>query len=437
MIVNSRVKCGGEVGRRVGNDGNEEAATIGDDENGNKRREWRLKAMDDVVLVEGVRTAIGRFGGALKEKSASDLAAATIREVLRRTGVPHELVGDVIMGCVGQIGEDAYIARASAFKAGLPKETPAFAVNRLCASGLQSIVSAGHAVRLGEAQVVIAGGTESMSNYPYYVRTARWGRRLGHDTLEDALLTMLTDPFKRYHMGVTAENVAEKWGVSRRRQDEVAHESQMRMARAMREGLFDSQIVPVAVRAGEEERMVAVDEHPRPDTTLERLAEMKPVFKEGGTVTAGNASGINDGAAAVLVTSGKKAAELGLKPRLVLKGAAAAGVEPEYMGIGPVPAVRKVLDKLGLTLDDIDLIELNEAFAAQAEAVVRDLGLDWERVNVNGGAIAHGHPVGATGAILTVKLMYEMERRRAKYGMVTLCIGGGQGMAVVFENPNA
>lgn len=392
--------------------------------------------LSEVVLVEGVRTAIGRFGGSLKDVPASDLAAAAIREVLRRTNVPHKLIGDVIMGCVGQVAEDAYIARTSALKAGLPKETPAFAVNRLCASGLQSIVSAGQLIRLGEAEAVIAGGTESMSNAPYFVRTARWGRRLGHDVLEDGLLTMLNDPFKKYHMGVTAENVAEKWGISRERQDEVALESQMRMARAMDAGLFDGQIVPLTVKEGRNERDFAVDEHPRPDTTMEKLAAMKPVFKEGGTVTAGNASGINDGAAAVLVMSRQKAEELGLKPRLVLKGAAAAGVEPEYMGIGPVPAVHKVLTKVGLTLDDIDLIELNEAFAAQAEAVVQDLNLDWERVNVNGGAIAHGHPVGATGAILTVKLMYEMERRGAKYGLVTLCIGGGQGLALVFENPN-
>jgi len=393
--------------------------------------------LGEVVLVEGVRTAIGRFGGSLRDLAASDLGAAVIREVLERTQVPHEVIGDVIFGCVGQVAEDAYIARTSAIKAGLPKETPAYAVNRLCSSGLQSIVSAGHLIRLGEADAVIAGGTESMSNAPYFLRKARWGYRMGHDALEDGLLTMLNDPFKKYHMGVTAENVAEKWGISRQRQDEVAYQSQMRMARAMENGYFDGQIVPVAVRDKREERVFDKDEHPRPDTTLERLAQMKPVFKEGGTVTAGNASGINDGAAAVLVMSEEKARELGLKPRLVLRAAAAAGVDPEYMGIGPVPAVRKALAKAGLTLDDIDLIELNEAFAAQAEAVVRDLDMDWERVNVNGGAIAHGHPVGATGAILTVKLMYEMERRRAKYGMVTLCIGGGQGLAVIFENPNA
>lgn len=400
-------------------------------------RGWELKVLGEVVLVEGVRTAIGRFGGSLRDLAASDLGAAVIREVLERTQVPHEVIGDVIFGCVGQVAEDAYIARTSAIKAGLPKETPAYAVNRLCSSGLQSIVSAGHLIRLGEADAVIAGGTESMSNAPYFLRKARWGYRMGHDAFEDGLLTMLNDPFKKYHMGVTAENVAEKWGISRQRQDEVAYQSQMRMARAMENGYFDGQIVPVAVRDKREERVFDKDEHPRPDTTLERLAQMKPVFKEGGTVTAGNASGINDGAAAVLVMSEEKAGELGLKPRLVLRAAAAAGVDPEYMGIGPVPAVRKALAKAGLTLDDIDLIELNEAFAAQAEAVVRDLDMDWERVNVNGGAIAHGHPVGATGAILTVKLMYEMERRRAKYGMVTLCIGGGQGLAVIFENPNA
>ncbi|HEY8418157.1 MAG TPA: thiolase family protein, partial [Limnochordales bacterium] len=238
-------------------------------------------------------------------------------------------------------------------------------------------------------------------------------------------------------MGVTAENVAERWGIDRATQDQVALRSQQRMAAAMAAGLFKDQIVPVTVKERKGERVVDTDEHPRPDTTLEQLAALKPAFKEGGTVTAGNASGINDGAAAVMVMSADKARALGLAPKLVLRGAAAAGVEPEYMGIGPVPAVRKVLRKLGLSLDDIDLIELNEAFAAQAEAVVRDLGLDWERVNVNGGAIAHGHPVGATGAILTVKLMYEMARRGARYGLVTMCIGGGQGLAAVFENPAA
>ncbi|MFO7312191.1 MAG: thiolase family protein [Bacillota bacterium] len=391
----------------------------------------------DVVLVEGVRTAIGRFGGALSPLSASDLGAAVIREVLRRTNLEPSQVDEVIMGCVGQVAEDAYIARTSAIKAGLPKEVPAYAVNRLCSSGLQSIVSAGQAIRLGEAEVVVAGGVESMSNFPYFLRQARFGYRMGHGTLEDGLIVTLSDPFRRYHMGITAENVAERWGIDRATQDQVALRSQRRMAAAMAAGLFRDQIVPVTVPDRKGERVVDTDEHPRPDTTLEQLAALKPAFKEGGTVTAGNSSGINDGAAAVLVMSSDKARALGLRPRLVLRAAAAAGVEPEYMGIGPVPAVRKALARAGLSLDDIDLIELNEAFAAQAEAVVRDLGLDWERVNVNGGAIAHGHPVGATGAILTVKLMYEMERRGARYGLVTMCIGGGQGLAAVFENPDA
>ncbi|HEY8496642.1 MAG TPA: thiolase family protein [Limnochordales bacterium] len=391
----------------------------------------------EVVLVDGVRTAIGRFGGALSPLSASDLGAAVIGEVLRRTGVSGADVDEVILGCVGQIAEDAYIARAAAIKAGVPKEVPAFTVNRLCSSGLQAIVSASHAIRLGEADVVVAGGVESMSNVPYYLRKARFGYRLGHDTLEDGLITMLSDPFRRYHMGVTAENVAERWGIDRATQDQVALRSQQRMAAAMAAGRFRDQIVPVTVPDRKGERVVDTDEHPRPDTTLEQLAALKPAFKEGGTVTAGNSSGINDGAAAVVVMSSDKARALGLKPRLVLRAAAAAGVEPEYMGIGPVPAVRKALARAGLSLDDIDLVELNEAFAAQAEAVVRDLGLDWERVNVNGGAIAHGHPVGATGAILTVKLMYEMQRRGARYGLVTMCIGGGQGLAAVFENPAA
>ncbi|OUM97048.1 MAG: acetyl-CoA acetyltransferase [Firmicutes bacterium ZCTH02-B6] len=391
----------------------------------------------DVVLVEGVRTAIGRFGGALSPLSASDLGAAVIREVLRRANLEPAQVDEVVIGCVGQVAEDAYIARTSSIKAGLPKEVPAYAVNRLCSSGLQSIVSAGQAIRLGEAEVVVAGGVESMSNFPYFVRQARFGYRMGHGTLEDGLIVTLSDPFRRYHMGVTAENVAERWGIDRTAQDQVALRSQQRMAEAMRAGLFRDQIVPVTVQDRKGERVVDTDEHPRPDTTLEQLASLKPSFKEGGTVTAGNSSGINDGAAAVVVMSSDKARTLGLRPRLVLRAAAAAGVEPEYMGIGPVPAVRKALARAGLTLSDIDLIELNEAFAAQAEAVVRDLGLDWDRVNVNGGAIAHGHPVGATGAILTVKLMYEMERRGARYGLVTMCIGGGQGLAAVFENPAA
>lgn len=393
--------------------------------------------MREVVIVEGVRTAIGRFGGSLKDKSASDLGAAVIGEVLKRTEVPHDVIGDVIFGCVGQIAEDAYVARASALKAGLPKEIPAYTVNRMCSSGLQSIVNGAQTIRLGEADAVIAGGTESMSNVPFYARNARWGQRLGHDTFQDGLLVMLSDPLQRIHMGITAENVSEKWDVSREVQDEVAVRSQQRMAEAMEAGYFKDQIVPLTVRIGREEKVFDTDEHPRPDVTPEGLAKMRPAFKEGGTVTAGNASGLNDGAAALLVMGADKADELGLKPRLVVRAWAAAGVDPAYMGIGPVPAVQKALERAGLNVDDIDLVELNEAFAAQAEAVVRDLGLSWDRVNVNGGAIAHGHPVGATGAILTVKIMHELERRGARYGLVTLCIGGGQGLAVIFENPKA
>lgn len=275
--------------------------------------------MDEVVIVEGVRTAIGRFGGSLKDKSASDLGAAVIGELLRRTEVPHEAIGDVIMGCVGQIAEDAYVARTSALKAGLPKEIPAYTVNRMCSSGLQSIVSAGHAIRLGEADAVIAGGTESMSNVPFYARNARWGQRLGHDTLEDGLLVMLSDPMGKYHMGMTAENVADKWDVSRQAQDEVAVRSQQRMAAAMEAGYFNDQIVPLTVRERREERVFDTDEHPRPDVSIEALAGMRAAFKDGGSVTAGNASGLNDGAAALLVMSGAKAAELGMKPRLTVK----------------------------------------------------------------------------------------------------------------------
>ena len=390
--------------------------------------------MERVVLLSGARTAIGGFGGSLAEIPAAQLGAAVARVALERSGVRPEQVDDVIFGCVGQVGSDAYIARAVSLGAGLPVEVPAYTVNRLCGSGLQSIGSGAEAIQSGRAEVVLAGGTESMSRLPYLVPDLRWGRRMGQAVMEDALTLTLTDPFNRYHMGVTAENLAAQYSISRQEQDELALLSQRRAGEAIRAGRFAEEIVPVEVPGKKGQATVfATDEHPRPDTPPERLASLKPAFKEGGTVTAGNASGINDGAAAVVLMSERRAKALGLRPRLELLGYAVAGVKPEIMGIGPVPAVRKVLERTGLGLDQIEVVELNEAFAAQALAVTKELGLVWSRVNPNGGAIALGHPVGATGAILTVKLMHDMERRGLSLGMVTLCIGGGQGIAAVFR----
>ncbi len=388
---------------------------------------------DDVVVVSATRTPIGRFGGALAEVPASDLAALAIRAAVERAGARPEDVEEVILGCVGQIGEDAYIARHAAIKAGLPIQTTAYTVNRLCGSGLQAVNSAAQAIQAGLATLVVAGGVENMSRAPYLVRKARFGYRLGDGVLEDTLTRMLSDPFTACHMGVTAENLVERYSVTRAEQDAFALESQRRALAAIAAGRFDSQIVPVPVPQGKGgTALFSRDEHPR-ETTLEKLAQLPPVFKEGGTVTAGNASGINDAAAAVVVASERRARELGLTPRLAIRAQAVAGVPPEIMGIGPAPAVRIALDRAGVRLGDVDVIELNEAFAGQALAVMRELDLDPERVNPNGGAVALGHPVGATGAILVAKLLAELERTRGRYGLVTLCIGGGQGIATLFE----
>ncbi|MDN5347058.1 MAG: acetyl-CoA C-acetyltransferase [Clostridia bacterium] len=391
--------------------------------------------MESVVIVSGVRTAIGTYGGSLKDVPASELGATVIKAAIERAGIDKKDIDDVIFGCVGQIGEDAYIARVCAVKAGLPVDVPAVTINRLCGSGLQAIASASLAIKAGDAQIIVAGGTESMSRVPYLVRSARWGYRMGHGVFEDGLITMLNDPFYNYHMGVTAENIAERFHITREEQDQFALQSHKKAARAIAEGKFKEQIIPIEIpqRKGEP-KIVDTDEHVRPDTTIESLAKLKPVFKKDGTVTAGNASGINDGAAAVVVMSESKANELKLKPQLRIVAAAAAGVPPEIMGTGPVPAVKKALAKAGMKLEDIDLIESNEAFAAQALYVQKELGFNEEIVNVNGGAIALGHPVGATGCILVVKLMYEMKYRGARYGLVTMCCGGGQGVAMIFEN---
>jgi len=389
--------------------------------------------MEEVVLVSGARSAIGRLGGAFQNFPASDLAAAVIKAAVERAGVKPEQVDQVILGCVGQVMEDGYIARHAAIKAGLPIEVPAYTVNRICGSGLEAINTAARWIECGDAEVVVAGGVENMTMMPYYVRSGRYGYRLGHGQLEDGIQHLLGDPFSKAHMGITAENLAEKFGVSREVQDEYALRSQQRAVAAIQAGRFKDEIVPIEVKVGRETKVIDTDEHPRADTTAEALAKLRTAFKEGGTVTAGNASGINDGAAAVVVTSRRKADELKLRPRLRLVARAEAGVEPSIMGSGPIPAVRKVMKKSGLGLDQMDVVELNEAFASVAAACSQELGLDLERTNPNGGAIALGHPVGATGAILAVKLMYELERRQGRYGLVSLCIGGGQGIATIFE----
>jgi acetyl-CoA C-acetyltransferase len=388
--------------------------------------------MEEVVLVSGCRTPIGRLGGAFEKVSASDLGAIVIREAVSRAGIEPGQVDQVIMGCVGQVMEDGYISRHAAVKAGIPIEVPALTVNRICGSGLEAINTAARWIECGDASIIVAGGTENMTMMPYYVRNGRNGYRLGHGQLEDGVIHLLSDPFSKEHMGITAENLAEKYEVSREEQDRVAVASQERALAAIESGRFKDEIVPVEVKAGKETKIIDTDEHPRA-TSMEALGKLRPAFKEGGAVTAGNASGINDGAAAVVVMSRSKADELGIKPKLRMVARAEAGVEPSLMGSGPIPAVRKALQKAGMDADQMDVIELNEAFASVAAACSTALGLDPEKTNPNGGAIALGHPIGASGAILTVKLMYELERQQGRYGLVSLCIGGGQGIATIFE----
>ncbi|MCI0849694.1 MAG: thiolase family protein [Chloroflexi bacterium] len=389
--------------------------------------------MEEVVLVSGCRTAIGRLGGAFENFPASDLAAVVLREAIKRAGIESDQVDQVILGCVGQVMEDGYISRHAAVKADIPISVPAYTVNRICGSGLEAINTAARWIQTGDADVIVAGGAENMTMMPYYIRNARSGYKLGHGELEDGVIHLLSDPFSKDHMGITAENLAAKFGITREEQDELSARSQQRAVAAIADGKFKDEIVPVEVKVGRETKMFDTDEHPRAGSTAEALAKLRPAFKKDGVVTAGNASGINDGAAAVVVMSRTKADELGVKPKLRLVARAEAGVEPAIMGSGPIPAVKKVLDKAGMTVDDMDVVELNEAFASVAVACSKALGLDDEKTNPNGGAIAMGHPVGATGAILTVKLMYEMERRQSRFGLVSLCIGGGQGIASIFE----
>ena len=394
--------------------------------------------MQDVVIVSGARTPVGRFGGAFKDILASDLGAVAIKAAVERAGIRPEDVDEVIMGNVLQADETGYTARRAMLKAGLPDHIPAMTVNRACSSGLEAINLAVQAIATGESEVVVAGGADSMSRVPYLMRGVRFeGPRMGDYSVTDGLTLGLSCPIYDYHMGVTAENVAERFEVSREAQDELAVSSHQRAVHAQEEGYFDGQIAPVSVpqRRGEP-LTVTRDEHPRADTTLEGLGKLRPVFKEGGTVTAGNSAGINDGAAAVVVMSRERAEAEGLTPRLRWVGRGVSGVDPSVMGIGPVPSTRKVLQKTGMAITDLDLVELNEAFAAQALYVMRELDMDQERTNVNGSGISLGHPVGATGAIMTVKLMEELARTDGQFGLVTMCVGGGQGVSTIFERLN-
>ena len=389
----------------------------------------------DIFIVSTARTAIGTFGGSLKDVPNTQLATTVVKAAIARAGIAADAVGHVVMGNVIPTDtKDAYLARVAAIDAGCPIETPAFNVNRLCGSGLQAIISAAQAIALGDCDVAIGGGSESMRRGPYFDQAARYGARMGDAKSIDYMLGILHDPWQKMHMGITAENVAERYGISRQMQDELAVLSQQRAAAAMAAGYFKEQITPVEIATRKGVVLFQEDEHVRASTTLETLAGMKPAFKkEGGTVTAGNASGINDGASAVVLATGERVAALGLKPLARLVGYAHAGVEPAYMGIGPVPATRKVLERTGLKLADIDVIEANEAFAAQACAVAQELGFDPAKVNPNGSGISLGHPVGATGAIITTKAIAELHRTGGRYALVTMCIGGGQGIAAIFE----
>jgi acetyl-CoA C-acetyltransferase len=393
-----------------------------------------MNTSQDLFVLSGVRTAIGKYGGGLAAVPPCDLAAAVVRESVSRAGVQPSEVGHCVFGNVIHTEpRDMYLGRVAAVNGGLPVESPAFTVNRLCGSGLQAIISAAQAIALGDAEVAVAGGAESMSRGQYWIPGLRWGQRMRDGTVIDAVVGALTDPFDGCHMGVTAENVAVDYDVSRDDQDEMAIESHRRAAAATAAGYFTEQILPIEVPAKKGTVTFATDEQVRPGVTPDDMAKLRPAFATDGTVTPGNASGINDAAAAVVLASGPFAEREGMAPlgRLVAYGH--AGVEPRIMGMGPVPAVRKVLDRAGLKLDDIDLFEVNEAFAAQALAVIRELGLPPEQTNPNGSGISLGHPIGATGAILVVKALYELRRTGGRYGLVTMCIGGGQGIAAVFE----
>jgi acetyl-CoA C-acetyltransferase len=391
--------------------------------------------MRDVVVVSAVRSAIGTFGGSLKDVPPTELGTTVVREALSRAQVNGADVGHVVFGhVVNTEPKDMYLSRVAAIQAGCSHETPAFNVNRLCGSGLQAIVSAAQAIQLGDCDIAIGGGAENMSRAPFASLNMRWGSRMGDTKMVDMMVGALHDPFQTIHMGVTAENIAKKWGITRDEQDALALESHLRAERATAQGRFTDQIVPVMLKTRKGDVAYTTDEHFRTGATAEDFSKLKPVFiKENGTVTAGNASGINDAAAAVVLMDAQVARQRGLTPMARLVAYAHAGVDPAYMGIGPVPATQKALAKTGLTVADLDVIEANEAFAAQACAVTRDLGLDPAKVNPNGSGISLGHPIGATGALITVKALHELHRIQGRYALVTMCIGGGQGIAAIFE----
>lgn len=390
--------------------------------------------MREAVIVSGVRTPVGSFGGSLKDISAIDLGAMTVREAVVRSGISPEQVDEVIIGQVGQIAENGFVARAVGLKAGLPETTTAYSVNRQCGSGLQAVAEAVMEIQTGFADIVVAGGTENVSQLPYYVKDARWGTRMGHKTFEDGVIDILTWPLGPYHNGVTAENVADTFSVSREEQDRYALESHRRAIEAIDTGVFKEEILPVELKDRKGNvNIFDTDEGPRRGLTLEKLQRLSPCFVEGGTVTAGNSSSLNDGAAAIVVMSRERAEGLGIKPLLTIKGYAVSGYDGALMGYAPKLSSAKLAEKLGLDLQKIDMIEINEAFASQVFAVFRDLKLDRNKVNIYGGGISVGHPIGATGCILTVKVMHELMRTEKKDAMISMCIGGGQGISMYFE----
>ena len=389
--------------------------------------------MKEVVIVSAVRTAIGTFGGTLKDVPATELGAIVIKEALNKAGVKPELVDEVIMGNVIQAGLGQSPARQAAVKAGVPVEVPAMTLNKVCGSGLRAVSLAAQIIKAGDADVVVAGGMENMSAAPFLLPNARWGMRMGDNKVVDSMIKDgLWESFNDYHMGITAENIAEQWNISREDQDKFAFDSQAKAAKAIEEGKFKDEIVPVVIKTKKGEIVFDTDEHPR-KTSLEKMATLRPAFKKDGTVTAGNASGINDAAAALVVMSAEKAKELGIKPLAKITSYGSKGLDPKIMGYGPFHATKLALEKANLTVEDLDLIEANEAFASQSLAVARDLKFDMSKVNVNGGAIALGHPVGASGARILVTLLHEMEKRDSKRGLATLCIGGGMGTAIIVE----
>lgn len=391
--------------------------------------------MREVVIVGAARTPIGSFGGSLSGLSAIDLGVIAAKEAMNRAGIKPEMIDEVLIGNILAAGLGQNPARQVAINAGIPETTPAMTINKLCGSGLRTVSMAAQFIMLGDADTVLAGGIESMSNAPYVLPNSRWGQKMGHGEIVDSMIKDgLWDAFNDYHMGMTAENIAEQWGLTREEQDEFALNSQLKTEAAQKSGRFKDEIVPVVIPQKKGDPIIVdADEYPKHGSTIEKLAKLKPAFKKDGTVTAGNASGINDGGAMLILMAKEKALELGIKPLVTIKSYASAALDPKIMGYGPVPATKKALERAGLTVDDIDLVEANEAFAAQSLAVVKDLGLDQEKVNVNGGAIALGHPIGASGARILVTLIYEMIKRDAKTGLATLCIGGGQGTAVIVE----